>query len=110
MGVTLVNLTPHAVTVAGLTIPPSGTVARCREVSESRGTIEVDGTLVPLVAKWFGEVENLPEPKDDTIYIASALTAQAAWAAGRRDVVCPGDPVRDAEGRIVGAASLCVAP
>jgi hypothetical protein len=25
-------------------------------------------------------------------------------------VVCPGEPVRDAEGRVVGANSLCVAP
>jgi hypothetical protein len=110
MSVTLVNLTPHTVTVVGLTIPPSGTVARCCEVSESRGTIEAGGTIVPLVAKRFGEVENLPEPAANTIYIVSALAAQAAWAAGRRDVVCPGDPVRDAEGRIIGAASLCVAP
>jgi hypothetical protein len=110
MNLNLINLTPHPVTVAGLTIPPSGTVARCREVTESRGVVEIDGTNVPLVSKRFGEVENLPEPAPNTVYIVSALTAQAAWAVGRRDVVCPGDPVRDAEGRIIGATSLCVAP
>jgi hypothetical protein len=106
----LVNLTPHTVTVAGLTIPPSGIVARCREVVEPRGEVATNGAIVPLVSKRFGEIENLPEPATDTLYIVSALAAQAAWATGRRDVVCPGDPVRDAEGRIVGAASLCVAP
>jgi hypothetical protein len=110
MNVRLVNLTPHAVTVAGLTIPPSGTVARCREVVEPRGEIEINGTLVPLVAKRFGEVIDLPDPAADTLYIASALTAQAAWAKGRWDVVCPGDPVRDNDGRIIGASSLCVRP
>jgi hypothetical protein len=108
----LINLTPHAITIApaGLTIPPSGTVARCREITESRGAIEANGTIVPLVAKRFGEVIDLPEPAAGTLYIASALTAQAAWAAGRWDVVCPGDPVRDNDGRIIGASSLCVRP
>lgn len=113
----LVNLTPHALnlhhpSVPGsvLMVPPSGTVARCREVVQPRGTIEVDGYTVTLVAKTFGQIENLPDPEDGVIYVTSALAAQAAWAIGRRDVVCPGDPVRDSDGRVVGATSLCVAP
>lgn len=85
-------------------------MARCRELVDHRGSASVDGHELPLVAKRFGEVEGIPEPEPGTIYIVSALAAQAAWAVGRRDVVCPGDPVRDAEGRIIGAASLCVAP
>jgi hypothetical protein len=95
-------------------------VARCVERRESRGTITAvittaDGTVtaeiaVPIVAKRFGEIEGLPEPQEGVVYICSALAAQAAWAIGRRDVVCPGDLVRTADGAVVGAASLCVAP
>ncbi len=106
----LVNCTPHAVVINGLTILPSGAVARCREIAEPRGMVDVGGVEVPLVSKRFGEVEGLPEPEDGTLFIVSALAAQAAWAAGRRDVVCVGDAVRDSDGRVIGAASLCVAP
>ena len=110
----LVNLTPHAVTLitpeGEITIPPSGTLARVAEVTTPRGTIAVDGVNIPVVAKRFGQIENLPEPQPDTLFIVSALVAQAAWAAGRTDVACPGDPVRNDAGQVVGARSLCVAP
>ena len=105
----LVNLTPHPVTIASLTIPPSGIVARVNEHVTPVGSLTVDGHEIPLVAKSFGEIVGLPEREDDVLYITSALVAQAAWAMGRTDVVHPGDLVRDAEGRVVGAASLCVA-
>jgi hypothetical protein len=106
----IVNLTPHTVTIRGLRFPPSGTIARCVEVIEDRGYISVGGFSVPIIAKRFGQVEGLPDPEPGVLYITSALTAQVAWAAGRTDVACPGDPVRDDEGRIVGAKALCIAP
>ena len=113
----LVNLTPHEIVIVGqdgaeIRIAPSGTIARVSETVEARGQVIhfETGIPVPLISKTFGEIENLPEQQFRTIYIVSALVSQAAWATGRRDVVCPGDPVRDENGRVIGARSLCVAP
>jgi len=106
----IVNLTPHPLKLmleAGeRTVPPSGTLARC---VENATKAEPLGDI-PLVRKTFGEVEGLPEPAEGTVYVTSALAAQAAWAKGRLDVYCPGDPVRDADGRIIGCRGLCARP
>ena len=110
----LVNCTPHPidlVTEGGVvTVPPSGIVVRVAEVPHPRGSITVEGVAIPLVEKRFGQLEGLPEPQEGVLYILSALAATAAWAQGRRDVVTVGDPVRVAEGRVVGARALCVCP
>lgn len=99
----IINLTPHAITIItdgnNIEIAPSGTVARCKEVTENIG--EVNG--IPVVRKTFGEIEGLPQPQADTIFIVSALVAQAAK---REDVFSPGDFVRDDQGRILGCKSL----
>lgn len=109
----LVNMTPHPLHIVvgdvTLDVPPSGELARCHEVMVPRGTITVEGVEIPLIAKKFGAVQ-VPPPRPGTIYVVSALAAQAAWALGRTDVVCPGDPVRDHQGQIVGVRALCVAP
>ena len=68
----------------------------------------IDG--IPTISMTFGNVAGLPDPEIGTFLVVSAIVARAAWAMGRRDVVTVGDPVRDDEGRIVGAASLCVCP
>lgn len=105
-----VNLTPHAVNVCSadgnvlLTIPASGIVARCVARTVRIGEVVVDGTLVPLTSTEFGEVENLPEPAEDTVYIVSTLVAQRCKE--RNDVVVPAESVRDAQGRIVGCTSF----
>jgi len=120
----LVNLTPHEVTLVGedgsvlLRIPPSGQVARVREETAPAGEITVlpggpltvEGVRVPLVRRSWGPIEGLPEPQFRTLFITSSLVAQAAWAAGRRDVVAPGELVRDSEGRVVGCKNLSIAP
>ncbi len=114
---TLVNLTPHAINLPGLTVEPSGKVARCAETVEDRGfrAIGGSGVKIPIIAKRVGNIEGLPPihlgpAADPTIYyIVSALVAQAAWATGRDDVVCPGNPVRD-KGNVIGAGALCVMP
>jgi hypothetical protein len=106
----LVNLTPHPIVVCGLTIPPSGIVARVNEHVTPVCSLTVGEHEIPIVTKRFGEIIGLPEREDGVLYITSALVAQAAWTIGRTDVVHPGDLVRDAEGRVIGAASLCVAP
>jgi hypothetical protein len=104
----LVNCTPHAVVICGLVIPPSGIVARVSEQLHFRNSISVNGVDVRIAVRRFGEIENLPEPEAGTLYITSALVAQAAWALGRHDVVHPACFERDAEGRIIGANCLIV--
>jgi len=52
----------------------------------------------------FGEVFDLPDPQPDTIFVVSALVAQAV--PERQDVFIVDDAVRDDQGRIIGARAL----
>lgn len=101
---TILNLTPHAVTVAGVTIQPSGTVARVSSTVKNVGTVTIDGTDIPLTETQYGEVENLPEQRHDVYCVVSSIVA--ARCKGRTDVVIPSEPIRDAEGRIIGCKAL----
>jgi len=107
----IVNLTPHELNLMPegpdgptITIPPSGIVARCFTTRERVDTITVNGISVPVNQTRFWEVFDLPEPQPDTIYIVSALVAQAA--PDRPDVFIVDDTVRDDQGRIIGARAL----
>lgn len=105
----LVNLTPHPVRIVRddaheIVVPPSGQLARCAQRAEPAGT----HAGVPLQVLRFGALEGLPAPAPGTRYIVSALALQAACAAGRHDCVAPADPVRDAQGQIVGCRALAV--
>ncbi len=103
---TLVNLTPHSIIFvddagnAVLTVEPSGQIARCSVAREKIG--EING--IPVNKSRFGKVENLPEPQEGTIFIVSALTAQAV--PEREDVFITDDAVRDEQGRIIGCRAL----
>ena len=106
--VKIINLTPHKLNIVrengSIEIEPSGVIARCKVLAEQVGTIEVDGISIPVNKKVYGEVEGLPEKKQDTIYVVSSLVAQAVQ--GRDDVFVPDELVRDEEGRVVGARAL----
>ena len=97
------NLTPHTINVVDasgasmLTLPASGSVARCRATATE--TERVDG--VPVFKTVDGEVEGLPEPQNGVLYVVSALVREAVKAT-RTDVVSPAEFVRDAEGKILG--------
>lgn len=102
---TLINLTPHAVTflVDGkdpIVIPPDGTVARLTTSTKVVG--EFDG--IPITTTVFGDVTGLPEPSDGVGFIVSSLVA--GRIKDREDVFIPNDSVRDSEGRIIGCRSL----
>jgi len=107
----LTNLTPHEIVVVGhdgrhlLTLPPSGTVARVATTEESLPSLAVDDQEIPVVRPTMGDVEGLPEPQDDVIYVVSRLVAEAAPRI-RRDLVCPGPLVRDDAGRPIGCRGL----
>ena len=116
MGKFLVNLTPHAIVLRGVdgdvTVPPSGTVARVSTVPGVDSGDSAGGVPI-FTSPSFGEVEGLPAPSTDTMYIVSALVL--ARCAGRTDVLGPGTgpqdgAVRDVEGRIVAVTRLIRAP
>lgn len=97
----IINCTPHEVNIVnGPTIPPSGIIARVTATTVTIG--EVDG--IPVTTTAFGQVENLPEPEEGTIYIVSSLVAQRC--RDRNDVFIPNESVRDENGRIIGCRSL----
>jgi hypothetical protein len=115
--VKLVNLTPHEVTVFidssnTLKIPPSGQVARVQSTEELVGY--VNG--ISVYKTIYGEVQGLPEPQEDTIYIVSQVVLQALKEKGikRDDVLAPNTgpsqngAVRDQQGRIIGVRSFIV--
>lgn len=103
-----INLTPHDVVLVkanGTTMvfKPEG-LARVsvKPRLNALGYIDED-TPIELFVNDYGEVEGLPEPKDDTFYIVSALVMNAS---PRRDLVVPNDTVRDEAGRIIGCKSF----
>lgn len=102
----IVNLTPHAINFVNeegesvMAIEPSGQIARVTAKTEITGFI----AGIPVTETVFGEVENLPDSTQGTIFIVSSLVAQRC--KGRVDVFIPNESVRDANGRIVGCKSL----
>lgn len=114
----LINLTPHEVVVFsqdGITvlgkIAPSGVVARVAATRKELGVIPISsdaaavlrgdiGAAIPVYGVEYGAIENLPPSERGVIYITSALVRQAV--PNRRDVVSPGELVRDAKGQPVG--------
>ena len=96
----IVNLTPHDIVITdGPTFPPSDKVARVSVQQVDDGVIGG----VPVKKQTFGDIVDLPDPADDTIYIVSALVLSAAKAAGRADCVAPdtANAVRNDDGHIV---------
>lgn len=100
----IINLTPHSVTVAGITIKPSGVVARVSSETVDVGSLDFNGTKIPLTTTAYGEVQGLPDQRDDTLLIVSSMVA--ARCKERTDVFIPNESIRDAEGRIIGCKSL----
>jgi hypothetical protein len=107
----IINLTPHEITIYDQTgqeivlrIPPSGKVAR---VSISAQTVgEINGVAVRKTT--YGDVQDLPDPQPDTVYIVSTIVLIALQSKGitRTDVVSPDtspdSAVRDSQGKILG--------
>ena len=102
---TIKNLTPHTVNVCdseGHVIRSFESEGIARATQSSTVIGEVDD--IELVEMSFGDPIDLPDPTEGTLLIVSVITANAAKACGRGadDLVITADPVRDADGRIVG--------
>lgn len=82
---------------SGITIEPSGTIAYASRNSKKIDTID----SIPVYQDNMGDISNLPEPKDGTVYIVSALALKSV-PNHRTDVVAPGNLVRDNSGKPIG--------
>lgn len=102
----MVNLTPHNIVIMRedgkekMTIPPSGRIVRIKADQKIIG--EVNG--IPIVKTTFRDIEGLPEPEPNTVFIVSSLVAQAIKS--REDIVAPDTTpqgvVRNEKGQIIG--------
>ena len=105
----IVNLTPHEVKIVDggnnvVAVFPSDGVARV-----SQYDVLVDEiNSIPVVKTEFGEVLDLPEPAEDTVFIVSCITVEVARARGLNtdDLLITSGAVRDDQGRIVGCRAL----
>lgn len=97
----LVNLTQHNINIVSYgIIEPSGKVARVSVTSSLIG--DING--IPLYKREFGEVQDLPEPVEGTMYIVSSLVQGAC--PDRKDLLAPGDLVRNDQGQPIGCRGL----
>lgn len=106
---TIINLTPHPITIGSLTLPPAGPPARAGEWIEAADPITADdGTVLSTSWVTYTRLEDLPDPAPDVYYVVSLVVAQAAAACHRStaDLLTPGEQVRDSSGRIIGCKSL----
>lgn len=101
----LINLTPHALNIVAadgsvVDIQSSGNVARVASSSAVVATINGINVTAPT----WGEVTGLPAAQEGVVLIVSRMVKDRV--ANRADVMVPGAPVRDAEGKIIGASGL----
>jgi len=102
---TIINLTPHKLNIQDLggdflVVPPSGTIAR---VAVSLKETAVLDPGIQIYSPTYGEVTDLPEPRDGVNLVVSGLVAAAA---PRPDVFSPGELIRDEEGKPTGCRGL----
>lgn len=102
------NLTPHMLniiaadgsTIYNIAPEGNGNIARVSSISNIVGTING----INISQQTFGEVSGLPAAEDGVVLIVSRMVKDRC--SDRNDVMVPGAPVRDAEGRIIGASGL----
>ena len=103
MSINLVNLTKHTIneTTTGASIPTSGIIARIKQSTYE--TANING--MPVFTTECTGIIGLPHPKQDTVYIVSALALQYV-PNDRTDVVATGNICRDQRGHIVGCSGF----
>ena len=104
----VINLTPHSINLYYqgkhiMSVPSVGKV-RCNVITNTTGSVNIENIPIPIVKSTFGDVNGLPDPQQDTIFIVSRVVAEAV--PHRNDVFYPNDLVRDENGRVIGCASL----
>ena len=106
---TIVNLTPHVICIMG---DNGNRIAKFESegIARADSSETVVGHLngIPVVEMTYGDPVGLPDPTDDTAYIVSMLTIQAAVQVGRTtsDLYTTADLVRNEQGQIIGCRKL----
>ena len=96
----IINATPHVININGTPFKPCGKVARVEQNNILINTVEG----IDIFKSVFGNVIDLPDRSDDTIYIVSALVRSAC--PDRKDIFSPADFIRDSDGNITGCKGL----
>ncbi len=94
------NYTPHTINLPNITIDPIGIVSRCKEITQAADTING----VDVITRSYGKVINAPKEHPHKVYIVSLLVRLAL--PHRKDLLSPGDIIRDKEGNIIGCVNL----
>ena len=103
---TIINLTPHDVHVllgpSCAVFSQTGNIARVVQTLEHVTNLNLmeDKVCIPVHRVKYGAVDGLPEPKDNVVYIVSAIVKNAV--PNRKDLLSPGEVVRDKQGNIIG--------
>jgi len=105
----IINLTPHTINIvdeAGNKIVDLPSEGEARAVQKNVNFGHLGD--VPLVRAEFGEPIGLPEPAENTFYVVSAITANAAKVAGRTtdDLLLTAETVRNEKNQIIGCKAL----
>lgn len=102
----IINLTQHDAMIMNhaqeviITIPASGSIARCTESFTNEQEIEVNGVVTTLSQKIVGATENLPPARDGVLYFVSSFVASDN--PNRGDLITPASYVRNDKGHIIG--------
>ena len=110
----IINKTPHTINIIcndGTKISlepvlPAPRVSSHNVVTATYTVTDGNGLAHEIVRESpvFGEVVDLPEKKEGTIYIVSMLVASRA--NNRTDLVSPGRQIRNSSGQVIGCAGL----
>ena len=107
----LVNLTPHDINIkmsdeeGFFTIAPSGVVARCKTEYNTVAQVVAGGDTFNIRERYFNEPQDLPEPKEGTLYIVSRIVAEA-MSGVRNDLLMVDGVIRDENGRPIGCEAF----
>jgi hypothetical protein len=112
MNKTVINLTPHDIHVyvndkkvqtypAHYTSEEQHLIPRC---SMEAIQVEILDDLFPLYKTIYGSATNLPDQRDDTLFIVSAMVRNTH--SDRRDLISPYGLVRDDKQQIIGCTGF----
>ena len=101
--INFINLTPHPINIIGIgIIISSGNIARVTTVETLIGDIND----IPIMSRAFMDVQGIPVPVEDTLFIVSSIVLSAT---DRIDTVAPDTgttAIRDGKGHITGVTQL----
>ena len=124
----LINLTPHEINLVDAQSVQFDNIAKCYRIEEGKSvvitqTIPSSGVArcttcqkkifkengIEFLETSYGEIQGLPEPEDNTIYIVSAIVALAGRRLGRDDLAIATNMVKSDDGRtIIGCTALSI--